>query len=146
MKVQKTFFLFFLSFCFCNCSVSDKDIKHYKYKFELHRKDFENLITLLSEQNLEKGFSINENNLSDNIKSILKKLSVSRISINNSSCNVLNKYEFTSNWCGNATLYFSKDVCDKQQTEKGFHTKHSEMIEVWGLGNDWVMWLDYDFV
>ena len=43
------------------------------------------------------------------------------------------------------TVYFNKNDCEKVQTKIGYHSK-STMIEVWGLGNGWYMWIDYDFI
>ena len=42
-------------------------------------------------------------------------------------------------------FYFTKNICDKTQTVKGYHLKGG-MIEVWGLGDGWLMWIDYDYI
>lgn len=146
MKVQTFLVIVFLIFTFNSCSITGNDIDRYRSQFEKQKNNFETLINLLKTQDLKIGFSVNENDLPDNIKKILSDLDISNINVNNTSCNGLVDYEFTSSWSSKATLYFSKDFCNKEQTTKGYHAKTSEMIEVWGMGNDWIMWIDYDFI
>lgn len=142
MKAQ-TFLIIFL-ITFSSCSVNNWDIKSYQKKFEVHKNDFETLVSLLKAENIRAGYPINENNLPENIQNIIEDLNISNINI--TQCKDLVDYEFTSSWSSKATLYFSKDSCNKEQTIKGYHAKTSEMIEVWGLGDGWVMWIDYDFI
>lgn len=138
MKAQ-TFLIIFL-ITFSSCSVNNWDIKSYQKKFEVHKT----LVSLLKAENIRAGYPINENNLPENIQNIIEDLNISNINI--TQCKDLVDYEFISSWSSKATLYFSKDSCNKEQTIKGYHAKTSEMIEVWGLGDGWVMWIDYDFI
>jgi hypothetical protein len=144
MKIQ--FFFVVILILISGCSVNKWDIKRYQNKFETHKKDFETLVGLLKTQKVKVGHSINENELPENIQLILEDLNISNVNINYSECKGLINYEFTSSWSSKATLYFSKDPCSKEQTRKGYHAKISEMIEVWGMGDDWIMWIDYDFI
>jgi hypothetical protein len=37
-------------------------------------------------------------------------------------------------------------LCNIEMTIKSYHSKPSEMIEVWGMGDGWILWVDYDFI
>ena len=82
----------------------------------------------------------------ENIGKMLEDLDISNIDTDFSKCNNAIDYQFTSSWSSQATLYFSKNSCDNERTIKGYHAKLSEMIEVWGMGDGWLIWIDYDFI
>jgi len=128
------------------CSVNTLDINRYQNKFEAHKGEFEALLSLLKLQNIKPGYPINKNELPQNIRRILDNLDISDVNTNATSCGDTPAYEFTTSWSSKATLYFSKDSCNKAETIKGYHKKASETIELWGMGDDWVMWIDYDFI
>ncbi len=146
MKATTIIIYFFLILTLSYCSVNKWDVSRYRSKFEAHKKDFETLVHLLKEQNIKIGFPINENELPENIQIILQDLDISDVNLNITQCQGLIDYQFTSSWSSKATLYFSKDNCNKEQTIKGYHANISEMIEVWGLGDEWTMWIDHDFI
>jgi hypothetical protein len=128
------------------CSVNTWDINRYQNKFEAHKGDFEALVSLLKLQSFKPGYPINQNELPQNIQRILDNLNISDLNTNASSCKDTPTYEFTTSWSSKATLYFSKDFCNNSQTIKGYHEKVSETIEFWGMGDEWTMWIDYDFI
>lgn len=144
MSLKTIIIAFSLCLVHFNCSVSKSDIAEYKNKFETNRKEFENLIVLLKGQNLRVGYAINENDLPKNIQGILDDLDISSISVKVTDCKELPAYEFVTAWSDRATLYFSKDYCTQVQTAKTYHVQLSPMIEVWGMGDNWVMVIDYD--
>lgn len=146
MKASSITILFFLTQLFSGCSISSRDITNYKNRFTAHKNEFESLIKLLEAQHLPVGYSINENELPATIRSLLENLDISDINISLSQCNDSVQYQLTSSWTTNATLYFTKDKCNKEQTVIGYHSKLSEMIEVWGMDDGWIMMIDYDFV
>jgi hypothetical protein len=146
MKGITAIICYLLTLTIASCSVNNWDISGYRSKFETHRKDFETLVKLLAEQNIKVGYSINENELPESIKIALDHLDISDVNLNTTMCQGSIDYQFTSSWSSNATLYFSKDACNKEQTSKGYHANSSEMIEVWGLGDEWIMWIDHDFI
>ena len=113
---------------------------------EIHKNNFEKLINLLKTEHVRVGYSINENNLSHNIQKILLDLEITNVRTTYTNCDGLIEYEFSSFWTRKASLYFSKNLCEKEQSRKGYHANPSEMIEVWGLGDGWIMWIDYDFI
>ena len=129
-----------------SCSVNAWDVNRYRDKFEAHKKDFETLVQMLEEQQIKVDYSININELPIVIQTILRDLAISDVNLNATNCQDLIDYQFTSSWSSKATLYFSKVNCNKEQTRKGYHSKASEMIEIWGLGNGWIMWIDHDFI
>jgi hypothetical protein len=145
MEVKAILILFLITLALPSCSENPWDIRRYHNKFEAHKEEFEALVSLLKLQRIKVGYPINENDLPKSIHGILVNLNISDININVSSCKDTPTYEFTTSWSGNATLYFSKDSCNKAQTIKGYHEKVSETIELWGMGDEWTMWIDYDF-
>lgn len=146
MKFVTIIICFFWTLSFSSCSVNDYDINRYKSKFEKHKKDFDKLVGLLQTQNIKIGYPINESDLPESIQDILRKLNISDVNLNLTKCEGFVEYQFTSSWSRKATLHFSKDACYSEQTEKDFHGKTSEMIEVWDLGDEWTMWIDHDFM
>ena len=135
-----------IAFSITSCSVNSCDINRYKSKFESNKQDFEKLVQLLKQQDIRIGYSINENELTEDTKAILRVLDINDVNLNITSCQGLIDYQFTSSWSRKATLYFSKDSCNKEQTIKGYHANLTEMVEIWGLGDGWTMWIDHDFI
>ena len=146
MKRKVILILFLVALALYMCSVNTLDIYRYKNKFETHKDEFETLVSLLKLQDIKVGYPINVNDLPKSIHVILDNLNISDVNTNHSSCKDTPAYEFTTSWSSKATLYFLKDPCNKAQTIKGYHEKVSETIELWGMGNDWIMWIDYDFI
>lgn len=129
------------------CSVNKWDVFRYKNKFERNKKEFEQLVNLLKTQNIRVGYSINQNELSDEIQACLNNLDITDLNLNHTNCEGLAEFEFTTSWCSTATLYFAKNSCNMELTKKGDHEDiSSSKIEIWGLGDGWVMWIDYDFI
>jgi hypothetical protein len=147
---QKFFHLILLfSLSLTNCSVNKVDINNYLNNFEDKKKDFDELIIgLLNNESIvgKVGHTINENELSKPIKDKLDKLGIINVERSYSKCPDTTEINLTTNWTTKATVYFTKDICDKEQSAKGYHAKTSQMIEVWGLGDGWIMWIDYDFI
>ncbi len=146
MKGTTIIICFFLTLIIASCSVNKSDINRYRSKFEANKKDFETLVELLKEQSIRVGYSINESELPAGIKAILNELDISDVNLSTTRCHGSIDYQFTASWSSNATLYFSKDTCNNEQAIKGYHANSSEMIEVWGLGDGWTMWIDHDFI
>jgi hypothetical protein len=129
------------------CKVNNWDVFRYKNKFQRNKKEFEQLITLLKTQNIRVGYFINQNELPDEIKECLNNLDITDLSLKLTNCEGLTEFEFTTSWCSKAHLFISKDPCDMEHTKKGYHREtNSSLIEIWGLGDGWVMWIDHDFI
>jgi hypothetical protein len=150
MRYQKIITIFFGSLILSGCSVNKFDVKKYTNKFSENKKDFEELVILLkSEKTITDrvGYSINENDLNEEIRKKLNKLGITDINISYTHCQNITSIGLTTNWTKKATVYFTKDICDKEQTAKGYYSVQSSgTIEVWGLGDDWLMWIDSDFI
>jgi len=142
--------LFFSSNLFLfSCTDSKHDTKDYINKFYSNKEAFDELIIeLRSSKSLINriGKPIKIYELNDSITKKLNQLGVSDLEISYSKCQGLTYISLTTSWAKKATVYFTKDSCDKIQTAKGYYGKTSEMIEVWGLGDNWLMWIDYDFI
>jgi len=58
--------------------------------------------------------------------------------------------EFTTEWTDYpiGTLYLTWTTCDPKQTKKGYYKDnfYYNFIEVWGVGNNWLIWTDSDFI
>lgn len=89
--------------------------------------------------------SISQDDIPPDIKKELDELEIGTITILNTNCNGIVEVEFIVNWTNKATVYFDKNTSEKTNTKKGYHSK-AGMIEVWGLGNGWMMWIDYDYI
>ncbi|WP_299315989.1 hypothetical protein [uncultured Aquimarina sp.] len=65
----------------------------------------------------------------------------------NSDCK---QVEYTTKWTDYpiGTLYLTWTTCDAEQTKKGYYKDsfHDNFIEVWGIGNNWLIWTDSDFI
>lgn len=65
----------------------------------------------------------------------------------NSECKTV---EYTTNWTDYpiGTLYLTWTTCDSEQTKKGYYKDNLDLnfIEVWGIGNNWLIWTDSDFI
>jgi hypothetical protein len=129
------------------CKVNNFDVFRYKNKFERNKKEFEQLVNLLNAQNIQVGYLINQNELPDEIQECLNNLDITDLNLNHTNCEGLIKFEFTTSWCSTAHLYIAKDSCDMEHTKKGYHREtNSSLIEIWGLGDGWFMWIDHDFI
>ncbi|WP_171946669.1 hypothetical protein [Flaviramulus basaltis] len=42
------------------------------------------------------------------------------------------------------TLHLTWTTCDPKQTERGFYQSDSSFIEIYGIGNNWLIWTDGD--
>ncbi len=146
--ILKIIILIVLSFTLTKCQVTKSDTENYIEKFNENKIEFDLLAKKIGQDKLllgKIGYSINENELDSILKTELENIGVEDINLKHSECEKIAEVEFVMNWTKNATVYFNKNDCEKEQTKVGYHSK-STMIEVWGLGNGWYMWIDYDFI
>lgn len=99
--------------------------------------------------NANLGKSIEPSELGKSLETELEEKGISRISVLNSS--ECKEVEYITNWTGYpiGTLYLTWTTCgNKQQTEKGYYEDNfdSNFIEIWGIGNNWLIWTDSDFI
>lgn len=127
-----------------SCIVSGSDAKRFMTVFNVREKDFDSLVTLLQRQKLPADYAYRKQ-MPDDILKMMHNLHITDINLNVTPCRDTVAYEFVTSWASNAKVYFSKSACHGKEATKGYYKKSSEMIEVWGLGNNWIMWIDHDF-
>lgn len=148
MRLLRIIIFTIILLSFSNCQVTESDAERYIEKFTENKSDFEKLAQKISSDKklLTKiDHSVEENEIEADIKEQLDGLDIGSFNILSTECDGIVKVEFVVNWTKNATVYFDKDNCEKTMTKKGYHSK-AGMIEVWGLGDGWVMWIDYDYI
>lgn len=76
----------------------------------------------------------------------LRRLEIDHVDINKTNCGQL-EIEFTTSWTKYpiGQMYLSKD-CSDDKSKKGSYWTDGNFIEVWGLGDDWIIWVDSDFI
>ncbi len=137
-----------LSLTLSNCQATKSDTEDYIENFTENRVEFEALSKKIINNKalLSKiGYGINENEIDSKIKAELENLGIDEIYLKHSDCEGKIEVEFLTNWTKKASVYFNRNYCETEQTKIGYHSK-TTMIEVWGLGNGWIMWIDYDFI
>ena len=133
-----------------SCSINKSDVDSYIDKFYNEKSDFDKIITYLSVDGdvmSRIGYSVNKNNLNKNLQSVLNKLDITDISTSSSDCEGVVEFQLEANWTTWAHIYFAKNECNYEQTKKRFYSQSSSSgIEVYGLGDNWLMWIDYDLL
>jgi len=94
------------------------------------------------------GKFISPNDLDKSLSKELKEKGIIRLSVHKSSnCQ---EVEYSTNWTEYpiGSLYLTWTSCDSAQTQKGYYKDnfHINFIEVWGVGNNWLIWIDSDFI
>jgi hypothetical protein len=134
-----------VALCSSSCGVNSWDVDKYKSTFESNRVKYNELVAALNKCNFNAGYSIYNNKLPNHITILLEELEITNAFSIHTTCNT-NGYQFETKWSTKAHLSFINDVCVVEQSARGYHTKKSNMIELWGLGNGWVMMIDHDFI
>lgn len=92
------------------------------------------------------GLYINPKNLPSQLYDELKEKGVIRLSATkNKECQDV---EYSLDWMkkNHTSFYLTWSTCDAVQTKKGYYKDNyeSNSIEVWGVGNNWLIWIDSD--
>ena len=61
--------------------------------------------------------------------------------INNS--NTLFEFDFTTNWNDKTRIHITKEPCLNSYNKVGDYLKRKNGNEVWGLGDNWVIWYEH---
>jgi hypothetical protein len=136
-----------LSFLISSCSFSDSDVTGIKEDFEEKKPEFEKLVSEILKSkallNTAGHFIHNE----DVSKEILEKLDSVKAEIDGLEKGDCDKFDvtFRLNWDNSVAIFLCKENCSSKRTVKGFVEKGG-MIDVYGLGNGWVLWIDHDFI
>ena len=145
MKTLITIVVFILIF-YASCGpVNDWDLSRYKDKFHSNSKQYIELVNGLEAYNRKLGYKVPLNKLPNDFHTILTELEINDVSITYSRCEGISHYQFESDWSTKAHLFFVYSRCEPQQSEPD-HYSNQGMIELWGLGNGWIMMIDHDFI
>ena len=116
-----------------------------------NRTEWENLTKDILDDpyvNQQLGKFINPAELNDNLKSRLLKQGIIRLSVQKG--NTCKEVEYATDWTEYpvGAIYLKWTTCDSVQTQKGFYVDNfnKNFIEVWGVGNNWLIWVDSDFI
>jgi hypothetical protein len=151
MNRQKTkILIFLLTFSFLSCKDNKekrKEIVSEKIEQFSEKKAEWNYLTnrILESQfvNSNLGKGIYPTDLEQSLSTELIKNGIKRITVRNSSeCKEVEyetDYEYPI-----GTLHLTWTTCDPKQTEKGFYQSDSSFIEIYGIGNNWLIWTDGD--
>lgn len=98
--------------------------------------------------NQQLGKLISPSQLSDKLKERLLKQGIVRLSVQKQdNCQ---EVEYATDWTEYpiGALYLTWTSCDSIQTQKGYYKDNfnANFIEVWGVGNNWLIWIDSDFI
>lgn len=94
------------------------------------------------------GRFICTNDLENSISKELINKGIVRISVTKDS--ICKEIEYSTNWTEYpiGTLYLIWDSCDIIKTNNGFYLDNFDLncIEVWGVGDNWMICVDSDFI
>ena len=116
-----------------------------------NRTEWENLTKDILDDpyvNQKLGKFISPPELSDKLKSRLLKLGIIRLTVHKQD--KCKEVEYATDWTEYpvGALYLTWTTCDSVETQKGFYLDNfnANFIEVWGVGNNWLIWVDSDFI
>lgn len=152
---KNTILIFALAFSLFSCKNNREKRKEIVFKtieeFSQNEGEWNNLTQRILKNefvNSNLGMFINPIDLEESLASALTKKGISQISVqNNSECK---EVEYITEWTNYpiGTLYLTWTTCNVNQTTKGYYKDnfHVNFIEVWGIGNNWLIWTDSDFI
>lgn len=89
------------------------------------------------------GQLISPNDLEKSIAEELNEREIKYISVRNSiECQEVEYQKVWDNFIGTQFLKFT--TCDSLKTQKGYYQSDSSPIEVFGIGDNWLIWIDID--
>ena len=98
--------------------------------------------------NQQLGKFISPSDLSDNLKERLLRQGIIRLSVHKQDyCSeVVYATDWTEYPIGKLSLKWT--TCDSVQTRKGYYLDNfnTNFIEAWGVGNNWSIWIDSDYM
>ena len=141
-----------ISILLCSCKNSKEkreDIVQEKIKaITENLNDWNRLSSYLLKDdviNSKLGLTVNTSELKHQLRDELINKGI--VSITVSKFEQCNKIEYQTKWTNYpvGTMYLTLDKCDSIQTLKGYYDS-SNFIETWGIGENWVIWTDSDFM
>jgi hypothetical protein len=138
----------------CNYVNTDKkrsdEVESRKTLFYDNQETFEQIIgQLINDQNRNNkiGRSIKPNEFDDLTNKKLRRLEIEYITVSNTNCDEF-EFEFMTSWTEFpiGQMYLTKTGCNETKSTKGNYWTDTNFIEVWGLGDGWIIWTDSDFI
>ena len=141
---------FILSACKDNKEKRKEIVAEKITQFSDKESEWNNLTNRILENeyvNSNLGKGIYPNDLEQSLSTELIKNGIKFITVrNDSECK---EVEYATEWTEYpiGTLYLTWTTCGNlKQTEKGFYQSDSSFIEIFGIGNNWLIWTDSDFI
>ena len=144
---MKYIVLILISFLSFSCSFTDSDVLDIKEKFSENKPEFEKLVSIiLNDENLtyQSGHFIDAKSIKKNILENLEDLEIKLDNIDKTDCE---KFDVTFEllWDNSVHIFVVKEGCPSERSSKNYIQK-GEMIDTYGLGDGWVLWIDHDFI
>ena len=98
--------------------------------------------SLLQRQNLLKIFKPTD--FDEQLQFRLTELGITKFLYYTTSCNNYSKLEFdlTTNWSKKIPVHITQSMCENNMNIKGYHSKLGSENEGWGLGDNWLIWVE----
>tara|TARA_B100000809_G_C15103294_1_gene517754 strand:+ start:325 stop:783 length:459 start_codon:yes stop_codon:yes gene_type:complete len=150
--VRKLFVILSVLIVAAGCSVDREERKKVVLeKIEAFEQEQWNELTQLildnGYVNSHIGLYINPDELDGELSQKLKEKGVIRLSVVDLADDC-KEVEYSLDWTEYpiGSLYLTWSSCDSKQTKKGYYKDNFNInfIEVWGLGDNWSMWIDSD--
>jgi hypothetical protein len=138
----------------CNYFNTDKkradSVESYKIFFYDNRETFEQIVNeLIKAENINDrvGKIINPDDFDELTNKKLRRLEIDFVTISKVNCDDF-EVEFKTSWTNYpiGQMYLTKTGCADTKATKGNYWTDTNFIEVWGLGDDWIIWTDSDFI
>jgi hypothetical protein len=147
---MKKAFLTIIAFALISCNVGKDGRKAIIFErieeFQREQSEWNNLTQRLLKDktaNQKLGLFIDPNDLHKSLADELIKRGVKYIIVRNSTeCREVEYQKDWENFIGTQCFTFS--TCDSLKTKKGYYQSDSSPIEVFGIGDNWLVWIDLD--
>jgi hypothetical protein len=140
--------LFFFTLISCKVGKDDRReiISERIEEFHKEKKEWNDLTQSILKDitvNHKLGQLISPNDLDKSIADKLNERKIKYINVRNSE--ECSEVEYQKDWDNSiGTLYLTFTTCDTLKTKKGYYQSDSSPVEVFGIGNNWLMWIDID--
>ncbi|GGC82891.1 hypothetical protein GCM10011508_07810 [Flavobacterium lutivivi] len=144
---MKYFIVIIVSFLSFSCGFTESDNANIKDRFLENKPEFEKLVSLiLNDKSLtnQSGHFINKNSIEKSILENLEKLEIKLDNIDKIDCE---KFDVTFEllWDNSVHIFIVKEGCPSERSSKNYIQKGG-MVDTYGLGDGWVLWIDHDFI
>jgi hypothetical protein len=152
MKLRLSILIFILAGCnYINTAEKRADeVNSYKELFFNNRQVFEGIVAQIkSDERLRAKANgvIMPEEFDELTLRQLRQLKIRHLTIKSTLCDEL-EIEFRTHWTEYpiGQMYLTKPACEDALAGKGNYWNDGSFIDVWGLGDDWLIWTDSDFI